>query len=57
MKTIRKLTYQTGNFFNYRPELRIGGKFLTEKYGWKVGGNVAVEYLKDKIVIKNGGKI
>ena len=56
MKTIRKLTYQTGHLYNYYPELTIGGKFLIDKYGWKVGDNVNIKYLKDRIIIKNGGK-
>ena len=56
MKAIRKLTYQTGNSHNYYPELTIGGRFLFDKYGWKVGDDVNVKYLKDRIIIKNGGK-
>ena len=51
MKTIRKLTYQTGNSFNDVPELVIAGKFLKEKYGFEVGKFVIIEYLKDKIII------
>ena len=56
MKDIRKLTYQTGNQNAYYPEITIGGKFLIDKYGWKVGDKVKMEYLKDKIVIKTESK-
>lgn len=58
MKATRKITYRvslpygTGYPEHIYPELRISGKFLTEKYGLKVGDTVKVKYLKDKIVIK-----
>lgn len=50
MKNLRKITYK-GDY----PELRIVGRFLTDKYGWKIGDHVKVDYLPNKIVIKKRG--
>jgi len=60
MKNTRKLTYKTSQAwgtgypeYTY-PELRISGKFLTEKYGLNIGDVVGMEYKKNEIVIKTG---
>lgn len=50
-KPTKKVSYKSGY-----PEIRIIGRFLTDRYGLKVGDTVRIEYGERKIVIRPGGK-
>ena len=51
MKNTRKLGYQSGTRYIKYPEIRIGGKFIMDKYGAKIGDTIGVSYGKNNIVL------
>lgn len=53
--SIRKLSYKTSEPFTDVPALMLAGRYLTEKYGWRPGDRVWLEYASNKIIIKKEG--
>jgi hypothetical protein len=49
-KRIRKITYRPG--LRDMPSFTLAGRWLTENYGWQVGGRVEILELPEGIFIR-----
>jgi hypothetical protein len=51
-KQIRTITYRPGLQYSNTPSFTLSGRWLTENYGWKVGGRVEILELPEGIFIR-----
>jgi hypothetical protein len=53
LKLIRAVTYRKSGI----PAVILEGKWLMDRYGWKVGDRVQIEYLQNEIRLRTSNRV